>query len=137
MYTRIDESRQKAKTAGTENHRSVVTSVLARHECKRKPTKFVDPSSEVRWRELRKTVSQQAERLSASRLRPRHASRTELSRGVPKAVKRRTLCMQAMSSDRCKRMTFILSNVSLDFYVFQVDPYRPDFCNSLVNSFTI
>ena len=48
VYARIDESRQEAKMARTENHLSIVASVLARHKRKRKRTKFVEPSSEVR-----------------------------------------------------------------------------------------
>ena len=57
VYARIDVSTLEAKMARTGNHRSVVASVLARHERERKPTRFVELSSEVRWRELRKAVS--------------------------------------------------------------------------------
>ena len=51
VYARIDESRQEAMVARTENHRSVVALVLARHERERKRTEFVETSSEVRWRQ--------------------------------------------------------------------------------------
>ena len=57
VHVRVDESRQEAKMAKTEIHRSVIASVPARHERERRRTEFVEPSSEVRWRELRKADS--------------------------------------------------------------------------------
>ena len=57
VHVRIDESKQVANMAKTKIHRSVIASVPAKHERERTRTKFVKPSSEVRWRELRKAVS--------------------------------------------------------------------------------